>query len=68
MKNLQLEVDDKILLVVFQPYPILEKSEKINILKCAKPLFVDSNFFLVFSHKIELRNIVRIKERNIYIG
>ena len=30
------------------PTPILEKSEKINILKCAKPIFVDSNFFLYF--------------------
>ena len=49
MKNLQLEEDDKILRVVFQPLtPILEKPEKINILKCAKPIFVDSNFFLYF--------------------
>ena len=47
------------------PTPILEKSENSNILKCAKPIFVDSNFFLVFSHNIELGNIVRIKERNI---
>ena len=47
MKNLQLEVDDKIL-KFSNPTPILEKPEKINILKCAKPIFVDSNFFLYF--------------------
>ena len=45
MKNLQLEVDDK---SFSNPTPILEKSEKINILKCAKPIFVDSNFLLYF--------------------
>ena len=44
------------------PTPKLEKSEKINILKYTKTIFVDSNFFLVFSHNIELGNIVRIKE------
>ena len=30
------------------PTPLLEKSEKINIYKCVKSIFVDSNFFLYF--------------------
>ena len=48
------------------PPPILEKSEKNQYFEMCQTHICRFKLFLVFSHNIELGNIVRIKERNIY--
>ena len=65
MKNLQLEVDDKILRVVFQPYPHTRKVRKNQYFEMCQTHICRFKLLLVFSHKIEHSNIVRIKDRNI---
>ena len=59
-KNLQLEVGDKILRIIFQPYR--QKNEYFEMCQTRICTF---KLFIVFSHNIEFGNIVRIKERNI---
>ena len=62
-KNCNLKWMTKFYKSFSNPTPILEKSEKINILKCAKPIFV--TFSCIFTQHRN-GNIVRIKERNLY--
>ena len=47
------------------PTPIIEKSEKNQYFEMCQTHICAFKLFLVFSHNIELGNIVRIKERNI---